>query len=164
MSDARLNGLIATYRWADLPLCHNAGDSTTCIDPMGRNHNKLVFLVREGEGLGGKIVVWDEDIGLFPSGDDIWCDEWFEFPAMSLDEWARFDQTVREGGRDTAYGGCYVKFACGDWDASAAHACCRPAAEVRRTRRRTPTCASRISNATARATRASRSTTRDPTR
>jgi hypothetical protein len=109
MSDARLNGLIATYRWADLPLCHNAGDSTTCIDPMGRNHNKLVFLVREGEGLGGKIVVWDEDIGLVPSGDDIWCHEWFEFPAMSLDEWARFDQTVREGGRDTAYGGCYVE-------------------------------------------------------
>ena len=75
---------------------------------MVRNHNKLVFLVREGEGLGGKVVVWDEDIGLFPSGDDIWCHEWFEFPAMSLDEWARFDRTVREGCRDTAYGGCYV--------------------------------------------------------
>jgi LysM repeat protein len=109
MSDVGLNGFIATYHWADLPLCHNAGDSTTCLDPVGRNHNKLVFLVREGEGLGGKVVVWDEDLGLVPSGDDIWCHEWFEFPAMSLDEWARFDETTRVGGRDTAYGMCFVE-------------------------------------------------------
>jgi hypothetical protein len=98
-----------TYRWADLPLCHNAGDSTTCIDPMGRNHNKLVFLVREREGLGGKVVVWDEDIGLVPSGDDTWCHVWFEFPAMSLDEWARFDRTALETGWDTDYGQCRVQ-------------------------------------------------------
>lgn len=100
---------IRKYRWADLPLCHFAGDSTTCIDLMGRNYNKLVFLVREREGLGGRVVIWDSDmLGLIPSGDDIWCRVWFEFPAMSLDEWARFDQVVQGDAPETAYGKCFV--------------------------------------------------------
>jgi|GEM_PF-3841147 len=108
MSDTPSGPFIAQYRWADLPLCHNAGDSTTCIDPMGRNNNKLVFLVRDGENIGGKVVVWDEDIGLIPSGDDIWCHVWFEFPAMPIDEWAQFDQTVQGDAPETDYGKCYV--------------------------------------------------------
>lgn len=96
-----------TYQWADLPLCHNSGDDTTCLDPMGHN-NQLVFLVREGEGIGGKVVVVDEDLGMFPSGDDLWCSAWFELPAVSLDEWAQFDQAVWEDGWDTDYGHCTV--------------------------------------------------------
>lgn len=81
-----------TIQWADLPLCRFVDDSS-CL-ALGRNQNKMVFLLRGGEYMWGNILLNDADGVLNWDGDDHWCYDEFYLPDMSLDEWAQVDQTL----------------------------------------------------------------------
>ncbi len=84
--------------WSAIPLCHltgGAGHGLQCDDPTKRNNNKMVFLVRSGDGIAGKVSLFDQDD---TSGDDLYCSAEFVLPSRPLEDWLQVNQTLSENG------------------------------------------------------------------
>lgn len=119
--EIRSNRLI---QWADLPLCFWVDHDLTWdyyppCRALGRDQNKMVFLLHGGEYMWAAIRLNDDDVGNpaeivtemlgYRASDDFWCGIDLSILAMSLDEWAQVDQTLEGEDPNGYYGDCSVR-------------------------------------------------------